>query len=78
MLAELTRSERETLKNNFRKAINDRISKWEKEGNKDWLTEVERFLVKTQSLRQRFGQLTLRMKSNIGKYQELITQFSKK
>ena len=70
-------SERETLKNNFRKAINDRISKWEKEGNKDWLTEVERFMVKTQSLRQRFGQLTLRMKSNIGKYQELITQFSK-
>ena len=69
-------SERETLKNNFRKAINDRISKWEKEGNKDWLTEVERFMVKTQSLRQRFGQLTLRMKSNIGKYQELITQFS--
>ena len=43
-------SERETLKNNFRKAINDRISKWEKEGNKDWLTEVERFMVKTQSL----------------------------
>ena len=70
-------SERETLKNNFRKAINNRISKWEKEGNKDWLTEVERFMVKTQSLRQRFGQLTLRMKSNIGKYQELITQFSK-
>ena len=70
-------SERETLKNNFRKAINDRISKWEKEGNKDRLTEVERFMVKTQSLRQRFGQLTLRMKSNIGKYQELITQFSK-
>ena len=70
-------SERETLKNNFRKAINDRISKWEKEGNKDWLTEVERFMVKTQSLRQRFGQLTLRMKSNIGKYQELIAQFSK-
>ena len=69
-------SERETLKNNFRKAINNRISKWEKEGNKDWLTEVERFMVKTQSLRQRFGQLTLRMKSNIGKYQELITQFS--
>ena len=70
-------SERETLKNKFRKSINNKISEWEKQGNKDWLTEVERFMVKTQSLRQRFGQLTLRMKSNIGKYQELITHFSK-
>ncbi len=70
-------SERETLKNKFRKSINNKISEWEKQGNKDWLTEIERFMVKTQSLRQRFGQLTLRMKSNIGKYQELITHFSK-
>ncbi|MEE3225446.1 MAG: hypothetical protein VX253_05935 [Bacteroidota bacterium] len=70
-------SERETLKNKFRNSINNKISEWEKQGNKDWLTEVERFMVKTQSLRQRFGQLTLRMKSNIGKYQELITHFSK-
>ncbi|WP_370176470.1 hypothetical protein [Leeuwenhoekiella palythoae] len=70
-------SERETLKNKFRKSINNKISEWEKQGNKDWLTEVERFMVKTQSLRQRFGQLTLRMKSNIGKYQELISHFSK-
>jgi len=70
-------SERETLKNKFRKSINNKISEWEKQGNKDWLTEVERFMVKTQSLRQRFGQLTRRMKSNIGKYQELITHFSK-
>ena len=49
----------------------------EKEHNKEWLTEVERFMVKTQSLRQRFGMLTLRMKSNIAKYNELIVQFSK-
>ncbi len=70
-------SELETIKNKFRKSINNKISEWEKQGNKDWLTEIERFMVKTQSLRQRFGQLTLRMKSNIGKYQELITHFSK-
>ena len=69
-------SERETLKNKFRKSINNRISEWEQKGNKEWLTEVERFMVKTQSLRQRFGQLTLRMKSNIAKYKVLIKQFS--
>ncbi|RXG18543.1 hypothetical protein DSM03_1011234 [Leeuwenhoekiella aestuarii] len=70
-------SERELIKNKFRKAINDKIAAWEAQHNKNWLTEVERFMVKTQSLRQRFGQLTLRMKSNIAKYKELITQFSK-
>lgn len=70
-------SERELIKNKFRKAINDKIANWEAQNNKNWLTEVERFMVKTQSLRQRFGQLTLRMKSNIAKYKELITQFSK-
>ena len=70
-------SERETLKNNFRKAINTKIGAMEKDHNKEWLTEVERFMVKTQSLRQRFGMLTLRMKSNIAKYKELIIQFSK-
>ncbi|RXG21607.1 hypothetical protein [Leeuwenhoekiella aequorea] len=70
-------SERETLKNNFRRAINTKIGAMEKEHNKEWLTEVERFMVKTQSLRQRFGMLTLRMKSNIAKYNELIVQFSK-
>lgn len=70
-------SERETLKNNFRKAINSKIGTMEAQHSKEWLTEVERFMVKTQSLRQRFGMLTLRMKSNIAKYKELITQFSK-
>ncbi len=69
-------SERETLKNEFRKVISAKINQKENEHNKEWLTEVERFMVKTQSLRQRFGQLTMRMKSNISKYRELIQLFS--
>ncbi|MCC4212945.1 hypothetical protein [Leeuwenhoekiella parthenopeia] len=69
-------SERETLKNDFRKVISAKITQKELEHRQEWLTEVERFMVKTQSLRQRFGQLTLRMKSNISKYRELIKLFS--
>ncbi len=70
-------SERETLKNKVRKVISTTINQKENQNTKEWLAEVERFMVKTQSLRLRFGQLTLRMKGNIAKYKELINTFAK-
>ncbi|PHQ27901.1 hypothetical protein [Leeuwenhoekiella nanhaiensis] len=70
-------SERETLKNKVRKVISNSINQKENQNTKEWLAEVERFMVKTQSLRLRFGQLTLRMKGNIAKYKELINTFAK-
>ena len=70
-------SERETLKNKVRKVISTTINQKENQNTKEWLAEVERFMVKTQSLRLRFGQLTLRMKGNIAKYKELINTFAR-
>jgi hypothetical protein len=41
-----------------------------------WLGQVETYMYKVQSLRLRFGQLTLRMQANIARYDGLIKNYS--
>ena len=41
-----------------------------------WMSQVEIYMYKVQSLRLRFGNLTLRMLENINRYQKLISVYS--
>ncbi|GMQ30944.1 hypothetical protein [Algoriphagus confluentis] len=67
-------SERESFKNECRKAISDKIAAFERSSDSrgKWQGQVETYMYKVQSLRMRFGTLTLRMQSNIEQYENLI------
>ncbi|MBN7810957.1 hypothetical protein J0A68_08325 [Algoriphagus sp. H41] len=71
-------SEREAFKNECRKAIADKIAKLDlnPETRGRWLGQIETYMYKVQSLRLRFGQLTMRMQGNIDQYENLITAYS--
>ncbi len=71
-------SDRESFKNDCRKVISDKISGLDKNQSSKgkWLGQVETYMYKVQSLRLRFGQLTMRMMANIEQYQNLITVYS--
>ena len=71
-------SERENFKNECRKAISDKIAALERSSDTrgKWLGQVETYMYKVQSLRMRFGTLTLRMQSNIEQYESLIKVYS--
>ncbi|WP_026950493.1 coiled-coil domain-containing protein [Algoriphagus mannitolivorans] len=67
-------SERELFKNECRKAISDKIAALERNSDTrgKWLGQVETYMYKVQSLRMRFGTLTMRMQANIEQYESLI------
>lgn len=71
-------SDREAFKNECRKIISDKLSGLDKNpaSKGKWLGQVETYMYKVQSLRLRFGQLTLRMIANIEQYQNLISVYS--
>lgn len=71
-------SDREGFKNECRKIISDKLSSIDKNpaSKGKWLGQVETYMYKVQSLRLRFGQLTMRMMANIEQYQNLITMYS--
>ncbi|MBC6368481.1 hypothetical protein [Algoriphagus sp. AK58] len=71
-------SDREAFKNECRKIISDKLSGLDKNPSSKgkWLGQVETYMYKVQSLRLRFGQLTMRMMANIEQYQQLITMYS--
>lgn len=71
-------SEREAFKNECRKAIADKIAKLDlnPETRGKWLGQIETYMYKVQSLRLRFGQLTMRMQGNIDQYENLINAYS--
>lgn len=70
--------DRETFKNECRRAISDKITLLESSQNTKgkWLGQVETYMFKVQSLRLRFGQLTSRMLVNMDQYESLITVYS--
>lgn len=70
--------DRETFKNECRRAISDKITALESTQNTKgkWLGQVETYMYKVQSLRLRFGQLTSRMLVNMDQYESLITVYS--
>ncbi len=70
--------DRETFKNECRRAISDKITTLESTQNTKgkWLGQVETYMYKVQSLRLRFGQLTSRMLVNMEQYENLITVYS--
>ncbi|GAA0878727.1 hypothetical protein GCM10009119_16950 [Algoriphagus jejuensis] len=70
--------DRETFKNDCRKAISEKITLQESSQNTKgkWLGQVETYMYKVQSLRLRFGQLTARMLVNMDQYESLITVYS--
>lgn len=70
--------DRETFKNECRRAISDKITQLEKSQTTKgkWLGQVETYMFKVQSLRLRFGQLTSRMLVNMDQYESLITVYS--
>jgi hypothetical protein len=70
--------DRETFKNECRRAISDKILLLESSQNTKgkWLGQVETYMFKVQSLRLRFGQLTSRMLVNMDQYESLITVYS--
>lgn len=67
-------SERELFKNECRKAISEKIATLERSSDTrgKWLGQVETYMYKVQSLRMRFGNLTMRMQANIEQYESLI------
>jgi chromosome segregation ATPase len=71
-------SERELFKNDCRKAISDKIAALERSSDTrgKWLGQVETYMYKVQSLRMRFGNLTMRMQANIEQYESLIKVYS--
>jgi hypothetical protein len=71
-------SDREAFKNECREIIYEKLSGLDKNPKTKgkWLGQVETYMNKVQSLRLRFGQLTLRMMSNIEQYQNLINVYS--
>jgi chromosome segregation ATPase len=71
-------SDREGFKNECRKIISEKLSGIDKNpaSKGKWLGQVETYMYKVQSLRLRFGQLTMRMMANIEQYQNLITMYS--
>jgi chromosome segregation ATPase len=71
-------SERENFKNECRKAISDKIAALERSSDTrgKWLGQVETYMYKVQSLRMRFGTLTMRMQANIEQYESLIKVYS--
>jgi hypothetical protein len=71
-------SEREYFKNECRKAISEKIAFLDKtsETKGKWLGQIETYMYKVQSLRLRFGQLTMRMQGNIDQYEQLIRVYS--
>lgn len=71
-------SDREAFKNECRKIITDKLAGLDKNPSSKgkWLGQVETYMYKVQSLRLRFGQLTMRMMANIEQYQNLITMYS--
>jgi chromosome segregation ATPase len=70
--------DRETFKNECRRAISDKITQLESSQSTKgkWLGQVETYMFKVQSLRLRFGQLTSRMLVNMDQYESLITVYS--
>jgi chromosome segregation ATPase len=70
--------DRETFKNECRRAISDKISQLESTQNTKgkWLGQVETYMYKVQSLRLRFGQLTSRMLVNMEQYENIIAVYS--
>jgi chromosome segregation ATPase len=70
--------DRETFKNECRKAISEKIMLQEKSQNTKgkWLGQVETYMYKVQSLRLRFGQLTSRMLVNMEQYENIISVYS--
>lgn len=71
-------NDREAFKNECREIISEKLSNLDKnqKSKGKWLGQVETYMNKVQSLRLRFGQLTLRMMSNIEQYQNLINLYS--
>ncbi|MEI6949654.1 hypothetical protein V9K67_20875 [Paraflavisolibacter sp. H34] len=69
---------RESFKNSCRIIIANKfaVSDTLKETKGKWKGQVEVYMYKVQSLRLRFGQLTLRMLSNIDRYKSLISVYS--
>ena len=70
--------DRETFKNECRKAISEKIMLQESSQNTKgkWLGKVETYMYKVQSLRLRFGQLTSRMLVNMEQYENIISVYS--
>ncbi len=70
--------DRETFKNECRKAISEKIMLQESSQNTKgkWLGQVETYMYKVQSLRLRFGQLTSRMLVNMEQYENIISVYS--
>jgi hypothetical protein len=70
--------DRETFKNESRKAISEKLANLDKsqETKGKWLGQVETYMYKVQSLRLRFGQLTTRMLVNMEQYESLIEVYS--
>ncbi len=71
-------SERENFKNECRKSISEKLSLQDKnpETRGKWLGQIETYMYKVQSLRLRFGQLTMRMQGNIDQYEQLIKVYA--
>ena len=71
-------SDREQFKNECRKSISDKIATLDRspETKGKWLGQVEIYMYKVQSLRLRFGQLTMRMMANIDQYESLLNNYS--
>lgn len=75
-LGETLDSKRDAYKNNCRLTISDRLNALDVSTKGKWMGQVEIYMYKVQSLRMRFGQLTMRMLSNIQRYEELIAVYS--
>ena len=77
-LSETLDSKRDNYKNACRQVITDKLNALDtmKGTARKWLPQVETYMYQVQSLRLRFGQLTARMFSNIGRYEELVAAYS--
>lgn len=69
---------RDRFSQSCREAISEKLESLDKEQNnrEDWLTQVETYMYKVQSLRLRFGQLTTRMLANLERYEQLTVVYS--
>lgn len=69
---------RDNFKNSCRQIITAKMNELDSapKTKGTWMRQVETYMYKVQSIRLRFGQLTMRMKTNIKRYDNLITVFS--
>jgi hypothetical protein len=77
-LEETLDNKRDEYKNGCRDKITSKLNALDttKETKGKWVGQVETYMYRVQSLRMRFGQLTNRMLSTMGRYEDLINTYT--